>query len=72
MKVAEMHVVVRDPEVLGGRGVFHGTRVPVEVLFENLVDGLSIDRIVESCPSLDRGDVVACLQAACDALLDRG
>lgn len=72
VKAAEMHVIVRDPEVLGGRAVFRGTRVPVEVLFENLADGLSIDEIVESYPSLDRRDVVACLKVACDALLVRG
>ena len=37
------NVIVRDPDILGGRPVFRGTRVPVEVLFENLADGLSID-----------------------------
>jgi uncharacterized protein (DUF433 family) len=67
----EHDVVIRDPEVLGGRPVFRGTRVPVEVLFENLADGLSIDEIVASYPSLDRGDVVECLQVACKALLSR-
>ncbi len=55
-------VVVRDPEILGGRPVFRGTRVPVEVLFDNLKDGLSLDEIVESYPSLSRDDLVACLE----------
>ena len=40
------NVIVRDPEILGGRPVFRGTRVPVEVLFENLEDGLSINEII--------------------------
>ena len=57
-------VVVRNPDILGGRAVFRGTRVPVEVLFENLEDGLSIDEIIESYPSLCREDVVACLEEA--------
>ena len=57
-------VVVRDPEILGGRPVFRGTRVPVEVLFENLEDGLTIDEIVESYPSLDKADLIACLDGA--------
>jgi uncharacterized protein (DUF433 family) len=39
-------VIVRDPEILGGRPVFRGTRVPVEALFENLEDGLSINEII--------------------------
>ena len=58
-------IVVRDPDVLSGRPVFRGTRVPVEVLFENLEDGLTIDEIVQSYPSLNRDDLVACLAAAC-------
>lgn len=54
-------VIVRDPDVLGGRPVFRGTRVPVEVLFDNLKDGLSLDEIVEAYPSLSRDDLIACL-----------
>ncbi|HEY1930846.1 MAG TPA: DUF433 domain-containing protein [Acetobacteraceae bacterium] len=61
-------VIVRDPEILGGRPVFRGTRVPVEVLFENLEDGLSIDEIIEAYPSLNREDVIACLEGACASL----
>jgi uncharacterized protein (DUF433 family) len=57
-------VIVRNPEILGGRAVFRGTRVPVEILFENLEDGLSIDEIIESYPSLSREDVIACLAEA--------
>jgi uncharacterized protein (DUF433 family) len=59
------NVIIRDPEILGGRPVFRGTRVPVEVLFENLEDGLSIDEIIESYPSLIKEDVIACLEGAC-------
>jgi uncharacterized protein (DUF433 family) len=55
-------VIVRDPDILGGRPVFRGTRVPVEVLFENLADGLSIEDILESYPSLSRDDLIACLE----------
>jgi len=61
-------VIVSDPEILGGRRVFRGTRVPVEVLFENLEDGLSIDEIIASYPSLNREDVIACLEEACATL----
>ena len=60
------NVVVRDPDILNGRPVFRGTRVPVEVLFENLGDGLTIDEIVQSYPSLNKADLVACLEAACE------
>jgi uncharacterized protein (DUF433 family) len=61
-------VIVRDPEILGGRPVFRGTRVPVEVLFENLEDGLSINEIIESYPSLNKENLIACLEGACASL----
>jgi uncharacterized protein (DUF433 family) len=59
------NVFARDPEILGGRPVFRGARMPVEVLFENPEDGLSIDEIVVSYASSNRDDLIACLEAAC-------
>jgi uncharacterized protein (DUF433 family) len=55
--------VVVDPDILAGAPCFRGTRVPVGVLLENLADGLSIDEIVRSYPSLNREDLVAVLMA---------
>ncbi|KQT60853.1 hypothetical protein ASG52_16525 [Methylobacterium sp. Leaf456] len=61
-------LVTSDPAVMGGRRVFRGTRVPVEVLFENLADGLSLDEILDAYESLDRGDVVAVLELTARSL----
>lgn len=47
-------LVTTDPDVLGGTPVFTGTRVPVAVLFENLADGLSLDEILDSYPTLTK------------------
>jgi uncharacterized protein (DUF433 family) len=58
-------IIVRDPDILGGRPVFRGSRVPVDVLFETLADGLSVEEILESYPSLGRDDVIALLEEAC-------
>ena len=57
-------LITSHPEVMGGRRVFRGTRVPVEVLFENLADGLSIDEILDAYETLDRDDVVRVLELA--------
>ena len=54
-----------DPAVMGGRTVFAGTRVPVEVLFENLADGLTVDEVVASYPTLRKEDVLDVLAEAC-------
>jgi uncharacterized protein (DUF433 family) len=53
-----------DPEVMGGRLVFRGTRIPVEVLFENLADGMSLDDILDAYPGLSRDSAVAAIELA--------
>jgi uncharacterized protein (DUF433 family) len=63
-------LIVRDPNILGGRPVFRGTRVPVDVLFDNLADGLTLDEILRAYPTLDREDVVSALELARKRLLD--
>jgi len=61
-------LITSSPGVLGGRRVFRGTRVPVEVLFENLADGMSIDEILDQYETLDRDDVVRVLQLTSETL----
>ena len=36
-------IIVRNPEILGGRPVFRGTHVAVEVRLESLEDGIPLD-----------------------------
>ena len=60
----EAQLVTTDPEILGGTPVFAGTRVPVAVLFENLADGLSLEEILESYPTLKREQAIEALQQA--------
>jgi uncharacterized protein (DUF433 family) len=57
-----------NPDVMGGRLVFRGTRIPVEILFENLADGLSLDEILDAYPTLSREDAVAAIELACDTV----
>jgi uncharacterized protein (DUF433 family) len=56
---------------MGGRTVFASTRVPVEVLFENLADGLTVDEIIDSYPTLRKEDVLSVLAEACRRLSQR-
>ena len=55
-------LITSSPDVMGGRRVFRNTRVPVEVLFENLADGMSVDEILDEYETLDREDVVMVLE----------
>ena len=44
--------------------MFRGTRIPAEVLFENLADGMSLDEIIDAYPTLNREDALAAIQLA--------
>ncbi len=61
-------LVTSRPDVMGGRRVFRGTRVPVEVLFENLADGMSLGEILQEYETLDRNDVVRVLELTSSTL----
>lgn len=67
--IMSANIVTSDPEILGGTPVFAGTRVPVAVLFENLADGLTLDEILDSYPTLTRDKALAALQQA-ESLLE--
>lgn len=53
-----------DPQRLGGRVCFRGTRVPVDALFENLEDGVGVDEFIEAFEGVTREQVVGVLEAA--------
>jgi uncharacterized protein (DUF433 family) len=57
-----------DPQRLGGRVCFRGTRVPVDALFENLEDGVSVDEFLDAFEGVTREQVVGVLEAARRAL----
>ena len=67
MKASDL--ISTDPEIMGGTPCFRGSRVPVAVLFDNLADGLTLDEILESWPSLKREDVLAVLALASDEVV---
>jgi uncharacterized protein (DUF433 family) len=57
-------VVSRSPDVMGGTVVFHGTRVPVQILLDYLEASESIDDFLEGFPSVKREQVTAFLEDA--------
>ena len=61
-------VVHSSPEILGGTPVFRGTRVPLRNLIDYLERGYSLDEFIDAFPSVSRGQAVAALEAAHEAL----
>jgi uncharacterized protein (DUF433 family) len=46
--------VAVDPEVMSGAPVFKGTRVPIDALWENLADGVSLEEFLDNFPTVRR------------------
>ncbi len=61
-------IVHRDPEILGGTPVFVGTRVPVNILFDYLEAGDSLEIFLNEFPSVTREQAVSALELAREAL----
>ena len=60
--------VSSDPEVLGGRLVFAGTRVPVDALWSNIGSGATLDEFVEWFPTVTREQAEAVFRFGCRVL----
>jgi uncharacterized protein (DUF433 family) len=46
-----------DPELMSGMPVYRGTRIPVQLVADMLVQGASVEEILEGYPSLNRAKV---------------
>ena len=64
------HITV-DSAVLHGKACIRGTRIPVAVVLANLAEGLSIDEVIRSYPSLTAEGIQAALAYAADLAQER-
>ena len=53
--------IVRNPEVLGGKPIVRGTRIPVYLIVDWVVSGHTPEEIVEGYPELTIADIEAAL-----------
>ena len=61
-----------DPEIMSGTPVFAGTRVPVDALFNNLSEGVSLDEFLDNFPTVTREQALAVLKFSHDTLQKLG
>jgi uncharacterized protein (DUF433 family) len=57
-------LVTRSPDRAWGAAVFAGTRVPVEILFEYLEAGDTVDEFLHQFPTVTREQAIAVLESA--------
>ena len=60
-----------DPNVFHGKACIAGTRVMVSVVLDNLADGLAVEDIMRSYPSVSREAVQATLYYAAELARER-
>ncbi|MBI3705277.1 MAG: DUF433 domain-containing protein, partial [Rhizobiales bacterium] len=48
-----------NPDIMGGKPVIRGTRVPVEIILRKLGAGITFDAILADHPRLTRDDILA-------------
>lgn len=60
--------IIVDPEIMVGKPVIKGTRIPVYVILEFFESGNTIEDILEMYPDLEEEDVKAALHYASDIL----
>ena len=56
--------IVKDPEILAGKPVVRGTRIPVELVLAKLARNPDLNELFEDYPRLTVEDVKACLDYA--------
>ena len=57
-----------NPEVMLGKPVIRGTRIPVELLLRKLSEGAGESDLLDAYPRLTREDIQAALAFAADTL----
>lgn len=56
--------IIVDPEIMCGKPVIKGTRIPVYLILDLLAAGYTINKIIDSYPQLEKEDVIAALNYA--------
>ena len=57
-------VIVTNPKILSGTPVFRGTRVPLQLLFDTIERGHTLEAFLEGYPTVTREMAVAALEEA--------
>lgn len=57
-----------DPEIMTGKPVIEGTRIPVEKIIQLMAHGMKTEEILEEYPRLEEEDITAALRYAADTL----
>ncbi|MFX1275689.1 MAG: DUF433 domain-containing protein [Promethearchaeota archaeon] len=57
-----------NPEILGGKPIIKGTKIPVSLIYEFIGLNYTIDDIIEEYPHLDRKVILKIIELGNDAI----
>jgi len=60
-------LIESNPEILGGKPIIKGTRIPVSLIYELIGLNYSIEQILEEYPHLERSIIIKILEIGKDA-----
>lgn len=60
-------IIESNPEILGGKPIIKGTRIPVALVYELIGLNYSIDQIIEEYPHLKRSIILKILEIGKEA-----
>lgn len=65
MRGSNMHNRISiDPKICHGQACIKGTRIPVFQILGMLANGDTIESLLKAYPSIERADILACLEYA--------
>jgi uncharacterized protein (DUF433 family) len=67
--MADVALIYRGDDMLGGTPVFAGTRVPVQTLFDYLEAGDSLDEFLDDFPAVTRDHAIKVLEKMKESFL---
>ena len=57
-----------DPDILFGKPVIKGTRIPVDLILEKLAAGETMDQLLKAYPRINAQTIQACLLYAAESI----
>jgi len=55
-------IIESNPDILGGKPIIKGTRIPIALIYELIGLNYSIDQILKEYPHLDRNIILTLLK----------
>jgi len=60
--------ITSDPNILKGKLIIKGTRIPVELILTKLGEGMTIEDLLKAYPNLTKEDILAAILYSADVI----